>query len=413
MNGRALFARALVTLAVGFHSAPGSAADAVRRGFVEFLQETCPHAQTPGARTSGGKLALGAGRVAVYHNFAQQNGDVIRVFDADPMSGERVYELYQRTPKGVRASISARLTAKCAVIEGREVVYDDLGRADHIRRFDRNLEPDGAPEPINPPVPPASDPGGVKVALIDSGVNYLVPAIAQALARDANGKLLGYDFREMDDRPFDIDPLKRGPFVPARHGTSVASVLLGSGGQISLVPYSFPGSDPRRFRQLVEHMRGSGVRIANMSMGSADPASEAAWREIAAAIESAPEILFVVAAGNESRNVDSQPSYPASFRLPNVIVVGAVDASGRLSRLSNYGTRVDVAAVADPIMGRDFGWNAKRLYGTSFAAPRVAALAAQILRTNPEVTAPALKSRLCAMARPLAGPHEIACGYIG
>jgi len=137
-----------------------------------------------------------------------------------------------------------------------------------------------------------------------------------------------------------------------------------------------------------------------------------AWKEIAVAIETAPEILFVVAAGNEGRNIDHQPSFPASFRLANVLMVGSVDSSGNVSRLSNYGLNVEIAAVADPIAGRDFGWKAKSLYGTSFAAPRIAALAADILQASPGMRAQDLKAELCARARPVSGQRKIACGYI-
>lgn len=401
-----------LALAAGLPAAVAMGADDAREAFLGSARAVCLHGAGPGREISRGSLVLGPGRAIGYGNFLQANGDILRVYEPNPRSGERLYEFYQKTPRGVRAAVSAKLDGACAPVEGREIEYDAAERAAAILWLGRGLERSGIREELNPPVPPASNHVGVRVALVDSGVNYLVPAVSQALARDAQGRGLGYDFREMDDRPFDVDPLKRGPFVPVRHGTSVASVLLADGkGSVSLIPYSFPGSDPRRFRLLVEDMRRKGVRIANLSMGSADPRAEPAWQEIAAAMRAAPEILFVVAAGNEGRDIDQQPSYPAAFRLANVLMVGSVDTAGSVSPLSNYGMSVDVAAVSDPVLGRDFEWREKPLQGTSFAAPRIAALAANLLKADPGLGTLALKGKICAMAKPVLGPRRIACGY--
>lgn len=388
--------------------------DAERQHFLGVAQATCAAEEPAEKPVTRGRLPLGGGHFVGYGDVQLENGDMFRAFDPDPRSGARLYELFRKTPRGLRAEISARFDSTCRAAEGREIRYAASGRAEAIEHLGAGLIRTGHSEELNPPVPAAVDPGGIRVALIDSGVNYLLPEVAHALARDSQGRMLGYDFREMDDRPFDVDPLKRGPFVPLRHGTSVASVLLAHGeGQISLIPYSFPGSDPRRFRLLVEDLRKKQVRIVNMSIGSSDPRGERHWREIGQVMASAPEILFVLAAGNEGRNLDPAAQVPAMFGLENVLVVGAVDGSGIVSRLSNYGSSVDVAVVADPIAGRDFDWQPKSLYGTSFAAPKIAALAARILRAEPVLTALDLKKRICAQATPVRGERKIACGYVG
>ena len=58
-------------------------------------------------------------------------------------------------------------------------------------------------------------------------------------------------------------------------------------------------------------------------------------------------MLFVAAAGNSGQDLDnvSRPSIPASFDLPNILSVAAVDNTGQLASFSNYGeTSVDVSA---------------------------------------------------------------------
>lgn len=381
--------------------------------FAEKARSICASGAGVGREISKGRLPLGNGRSLGFLNYVQENGDIIRLYEQSRSTGARLIEFYEHSDRGPRALFSAKLDATCVPLEGREIAYDVAGRAQEIHWLGRGLRRIGKRLELNPPVPPAADTAGVRVALIDSGVNYLVPAIARALARDPQGKILGYDFREMDDRPFDVDPLKHGPFEPVHHGTSVASVLLTQGeGAVSLVPYSFPGTDSRRFKLLVDDLRKKKIKIANLSIGSSDVRAARPWQEIGSALKSAPEILFVVAAGNEGNNTDIVTHYPSAFKLPNVIVVGAVDVSGSVSAGSNYGLNVDVAAIADPVDGRGFAWQPKALYGTSFAAPIVSALAAKLLQSEPEMDAVGLKRKICSLASPVSGERKTACGFI-
>ena len=80
---------------------------------------------------------------------------------------------------------------------------------------------------------------------MDSGVNYLLPAIASRLARDADGAALGYDWWDMDPRPLDQDP-SRSAFFPRRHGTRTASLLLEEAPLARLIPYRYPRADMSR-----------------------------------------------------------------------------------------------------------------------------------------------------------------------
>jgi hypothetical protein len=42
-----------------------------------------------------------------------------------------------------------------------------------------------------PKVPPGRDPGGFAIALFSTGVDYTDPAVANCLARDGEGELIG------------------------------------------------------------------------------------------------------------------------------------------------------------------------------------------------------------------------------
>src|SRR5256885_4825947 len=47
--------------------------------------------------------------------------------------------------------------------------------------------------------------------------------------------------------------------------------------------------------------------------------------------------VFCAAAGNDSANNDTTLTYPAGYRLPNMIVVAASDQNDNLAGFSNYG----------------------------------------------------------------------------
>lgn len=113
--------------------------------------------------------------------------------------------------------------------------------------------------------------------------------------------------------------------------------------------------------------------------------------------------LFVAAAGNESNNNDSNPSYPASYQVPNVLSVAAVDNKGNLASFSNYGKNsVHVGApgvniVSTTTAGYD-SWS-----GTSMATPHVSGIAALLASHDRNMTNVEIKNRIITTARPLGG----------
>ena len=67
----------------------------------------------------------------------------------------------------------------------------------------------------NPPLPAlhaitTSETQAVREALVDSGVNYQLDAISSRLARQNDGSLIGYDFWDMDELPFDAEAFGKG-----------------------------------------------------------------------------------------------------------------------------------------------------------------------------------------------------------
>jgi subtilisin family serine protease len=113
----------------------------------------------------------------------------------------------------------------------------------------------------------------------------------------------------------------------------------------------------------------------------------AIWREaVESAIQRAPGTLFVCAAGNTSNDVKFQGDIPASFHLPNLVTVGAVDEAGEETSFTSYGDTVVLDADGYRVASYVPGGTVMKFSGTSMASPNVANLAAKLIALKPELT---------------------------
>lgn len=115
------------------------------------------------------------------------------------------------------------------------------------------------------------------------------------------------------------------------------------------------------------------------------------------------DILFIAAAGNSGVDIDAAPSYPASYNLPNVISVGAIDQNGRRADFSNYGVNsvhiaapgVDIVSTVPTATGAA-GY--AYMSGTSMATPHVTGAAALYASLNPCATGAQIREALLRLA---------------
>ena len=178
------------------------------------------------------------------------------------------------------------------------------------------------------------------------------------------------------------------------HGTHVAGTVgaVGNNGvgvsgvawSIQLMGARFLGQNGGATSDAIEaiaYCREMGADLTNNSWGGG-AFSTALRNEIAD--DDAAGLIFVAAAGNESRNIDINFSYPAGYDLPNIVSVAAHDRQGRLANFSNYGrNNVDIAAPGVEIFSAwiDNDSAYRSIQGTSMASPYVAGMVA-LLRTH-------------------------------
>lgn len=126
---------------------------------------------------------------------------------------------------------------------------------------------------------------------------------------------------------------------------------------------------------------GHNVVVSNNSWGGG---GYSVTLETAIQNAGAAGILFVAAAGNANTDIDTSPTYPASYANPDfadnpvdsIVVVASTTSAGVRSGFSNYGANsVHIAAPGSNIPSTYLDDDYVYLSGTSMAAPQVSGVA--------------------------------------
>ncbi|WP_413943723.1 S8 family serine peptidase [Bdellovibrio sp. HCB-162] len=264
----------------------------------------------------------------------------------------------------------------------------------------------------------------VIVAVIDTGVDYNHPDLKDNLwvnEAELNGKP-GVD----DDGNGIVDDIHGANFVDANKPTGNPLDDHGHGSHCSGT-IGATGNDGKGIVGVAWNVRIMGVKFLSASgSGSLDGALKGidyatkmgakimsnSWggggysETLKQAIErsNAAGALFVAAAGNESNNNDANPTYPATYDVPNVLSVAAIDNRGQIASFSNYGkTKVHVGAPGVNIYSSITGGGYDSWSGTSMATPHVSGMAVLLASNEPNLTNVEMKERIIATSRPIAG----------
>ncbi len=192
-----------------------------------------------------------------------------------------------------------------------------------------------------PPLPPGRDPGGVAIALLGTGIDYTLPEIARRLARDGEGELIGWDLVDNDNRPFRRSEGASAASASGGDGTALARAVGAPGRRI--VPVRIDAADPGSIARAVAFVARTPARIVVVPMWSA---RQSDWEPFRQAALHFKDLLFIVAAGDEGRDIDRDPVWPAAFGLANALVVTApAPPPGDPQTAPNVGARTVEALV--------------------------------------------------------------------
>lgn len=235
--------------------------------------------------------------------------------------------------------------------------------------------------------------GGVKVAVIDTGVDLGHPDLAGLVAGGYNAISQGRD--PQDDNG-------HGTHVVGTVGAPENGIgVIGVAPEISL--YAVKALDAwgsGYLSDLVEALDWcvrEGIQVANLSLGTRS--DNETFRQAVRRAHDAGLVL-VAAAGNEGGEGDTV-NYPA--RYEETIAVSAIDGNGRLAKFASQGPAVDLVAPGVDVESAWPGGSHRSLSGTSMAAPHVAGVAALILASRGSLAPTEVRARLLATARRLPG----------
>ena len=233
-----------------------------------------------------------------------------------------------------------------------------------------------------------SDGSGVRVAIIDSGVERDHPAIGE--------RLVASMVVEVDGDEATVTADSTGADVVG-HGTACAGIVHAIAPGAELVSVRVLGPNNRAkgiaFATAIDWVVERGIGIANLSLSSRSEPLAALFHELADRAYFANTLLVCAA-----NNVPG-PSYPSLFA--SVISVAAHDVADPAVWFYNPAPPVEFGAYGVDV---DVAWRGGgriRATGNSFAAPHLAGYAARIRARHPAVTPFEVKAILAATATPV------------
>lgn len=241
--------------------------------------------------------------------------------------------------------------------------------------------------PRKPKVPPGRDPGGVAVAIIGAGVDYLRPDVAARLARDGEGEMIGWDVIDDDPYPLESAPAK-GRSVPEAAGTAAALALLQAAASARLIPVRVPARNALALGGAMAFVARTPARVV-VVLGNGGP--DEAWDLLARGIARTPQALVVVPAALMANAAAAGLGGPANVVTVTAIEVGAkapvaVPGGGAPAQI---GVPVAAARRLGPGLESDAGIE-------HLAAIGIAAAAARLLARSPGDDGARIKARLLA-----------------
>ncbi|WP_319685164.1 type VII secretion-associated serine protease mycosin [Streptomyces sp. AK02-01A] len=223
---------------------------------------------------------------------------------------------------------------------------------------------------------------GVRVAVIDTGVDNANPQLTSAVDASAGADLLAGGKSD-------------GTVDEVGHGTKVAGIIaarpragtgfVGLAPEATIIPIrqndeKSSGKDTT-MAKAIDHAIAERAQVINISQDTTKPltADSDLGRAVRRALDK--EIVVVASAGNDGMDGKLKNTYPAAF--DGVLAVASSDRNNERAAFSQSGEFVGVAAPGVDIVSTVPGNGQCVDNGTSFSAPYVAGVAALLRAKHP------------------------------
>ncbi|MER8035996.1 type VII secretion-associated serine protease mycosin [Streptomyces hydrogenans] len=230
---------------------------------------------------------------------------------------------------------------------------------------------------------------GVRVAVIDTGVDVRNPQLAKAVDARSGINLIPKEAKDANGYK-----LKRGKengtTDTVGHGTKVAGIIaarpakgtgfVGLAPDATIIPIQQNDADGNgtttTLATAIRHAIAKNADVINISQDTANAVKPTPLLEQAVKAALDKDIVVVASAGNDGLGGNVKATYPASYE--GVLAVAASDRNNERAQFSQSGDFVGIAAPGVDMVSTVPGGGHCADNGTSFSAPYVAGLAALI-----------------------------------
>ncbi|MFJ7060412.1 type VII secretion-associated serine protease mycosin [Streptomyces microflavus] len=264
---------------------------------------------------------------------------------------------------------------------------------------------------------------GVRVAVVDTGVDVKNPQLAAAADVKAGRNLMRKDLKDANGGKLERGK-ENGTTDTVGHGTKVAGIIAareakgtgftGLAPDATIIPIQQNDADgngtAETLAQAIRYAADTAkADIINISQDTADALEPTPLLKQAVDHALAKEIVVVASAGNDGMGGNVKPTYPASYE--GVLAVASSDRNNERAYFSQGGGFVGIAAPGVDMISTVPGGGHCADNGTSFSAPYVAGVAALIKAKHPDWTQRQIVAQIQQTAERSVAGHDRHVGW--
>ncbi|WP_411080969.1 type VII secretion-associated serine protease mycosin [Streptomyces sp. cmx-18-6] len=265
---------------------------------------------------------------------------------------------------------------------------------------------------------------GVRVAVIDTGVDVKNPQLTAAVDVEAGRNVLPEGATKTEDGRKLARGRENGTSDTVGHGTKVAGIIAareaegtgftGLAPDATIIPIQQNdaggnGTAKTLAEAILYAVTEADAHIINISQDTADAVRPAPILKQAVDHALSQDVVIVASAGNDGAAGNVKPTYPASYE--GVLAVAASDRNNERAPFSQQGDFVGIAAPGVDMISTVPGGGHCADSGTSFSAPYVAGVAALIKAKHPRWTRHQIVAQIQQTAERSVAGHDRMVGW--